>query len=135
MVFNLCSFFISYFSLKEDEKTLLKSFFFFFFNFYTVFSCFSVCVSVCACVKYAFSIITVQLPHARADTHKHTQHHTCSHTLYACSGGSYNSRMTSLYPVCIWRSVIKTLKLKLSHLFLCVCHNSIILVEYLNIYS
>lgn len=30
------------------------------------------------------------------------------HSLYACSGESCKSRMTSLYPVCIWRPVIKT---------------------------
>lgn len=77
---------------------------------------FLLCVCVCACVRYAFSIITIQLPHACTDTN--TQHHTRSHTLYACSGGSYNGRMTSLYLVSIWRSVIKTLKLKLVSVWL-----------------
>ena len=67
--------------------------------------------SISACIKYALSISPYSYP---THTHTHTQRHTRFHTLYACSGGSYNGRMTSLYPVCIWRPVIKTLNLKLS---------------------
>lgn len=84
-----------FFSLELNQDILFSSLFFYF----SVY------------VNYRFSIHTIQLLHVRTQTHSHTQYHKHFHTRYACSGGRFNGRMTSLYPVCIWRPVIKTLNL------------------------
>lgn len=54
----------------------------------------------------------------------HTHIHMASHMLlptFACSNESFDSGVTALYPVCIWRPVIKTLDLKT---VVCVCFPS-----------
>lgn len=67
------------------------------------------------CIKYRFSSPTAQ-------SRSYTQHHTCFHQRYACSNESFDSRVTALYPVCIWRPVIKTLEMKT---VVCACFWSV----------